>query len=453
MFSSLGAFPRAMRHVLGTTLVFRRIARVTYHRDLVMLTPDIRRQLASYSNPDLVGMDDALNKFKGSLWNPNLHGWHGVNSTDATIKNYIQELGNLGVAISLVNDAKVLSLFSNTNARIYQAFLGIDHVITHAVACGNSINDAAGMPMSATWGSAYKAWMTAYVAGQNALITHTASVYSAAIPTSEPAYSQFIDSFNQKYGGAGSLTFPLPQIWPNSPLAMQKRDADCTPAQPTTASPTLATSSFGDTKRPTATPAAIHTSPTTTSTYTQSNQPQTASSTFATSSFGTSKNLTITPAASLPSSMTTSTHGTATTVDQDDRICNNEATGEVGPCDQVGGIMVGKKSSSATGGLPSAKAAPKGQDPQVCDHPSAAEAAGPCAQAAGIVNGTGPGTTTPTLTGSSAQSLFPSALTMVRGGPQGGVVPPVPSPDSDDSGSGPKHPCDPGSPLEILCGL
>lgn len=419
-----------------------------------MLTPNTRRQLASYSNPDLVGMDDELNKFKGSLWNQNLHGWHGVNSSDASVKEYIQELGNLGVAMSLVNDAKVLSLFSNTNARIYQAFLGIDDVITHAAACGNSINDAAGIPMSATWGSAYKAWMTAFIAGQNALITHTASIYSAAIPTSEPAYSQFIDSFNQRYGGAGSLTFPLPQIWPNSPLAMQKRDADCTPAQHTMASPTLATSSFGDTKRPTATPAAIHTSPTTTSTYTQTNQPTTASSTFATSSFGTSKDPTITPAASLPSSMITSTHGTATTVDQDDRICDNEATGEVGPCDQVGGIMIGRKSSSAAGRVtPSAKVAPKGQVPQNCDNPSAAEAAGPCAQAAGLVNGIERGTTTSTPMGSSTQSLLPSILTMRRGGPQGGLVPPAPSPDPGDSESSPKHPCDPGSPLEILCGL
>lgn len=419
-----------------------------------MLTPNTRRQLASYSNPDLVGMDDELNKFKGSLWNQNLHGWHGVNSTDATVKDYIQQLGYLGVAMSLVNDAKVLSLFSNTNARIYQAFLGIDHVITQAVACGNSINDAAGIPMSATWGSAYKAWITAYIAGQNALITHTASIYSAAIPTSEPVYSQFIDSFNQRYGGAGSLTFPLPQIWPNSPLAMQKRDADCTPAQPTTASPTLPTSSFGDTKKPTATPAAVHPSFTTTSTHTQTTQPTTASPIFATSSFGTSRKPTITPAASLPSSITTSTYGTATTVEQDDRICDNEATGEVGPCDQVGGIMIGRKSSSATGLVtPSVKVAPKGQDPQICDNPSTAEAAGPCAPAAGIVNGAGPGTSTSTPTGSSAQSLAPSVLTMRRGGPQGGVVPPAPSPDPGDSGSGPKYPCDPGSPLEILCAL
>ena len=429
-----------MRHMLRIPFLLRHVALVTHHPNLVMLTRNSRRQLASYRNPDLVGIDDALNKFKGSLWNRNLHGWRGVNSANAAVTDYIKELGNLAVAMSFVNDAKVLSLFSNTNARIYQAFLGIDQVISHGVACGKSINDAAGKPMSATWGSAYKAWMTTYIAGQNAMITQTASIYSAAIPTSEPVYSQFIDSFNQRYGAASSLTFPVPQIWPDSALTMQKRDADCTPAQPTTASPTFATSSFGDTKKPDI----IHLSSTT--------QPTTASPTFATSSFGNSEKPTITPAASLPSFMTTSTHAIATTVDQDDRICDNEATGEIGPCDQVGGIMIGKKSSS-TGPAPSAKVMPKEQAPQVCDHPSAAEA-GACAQAAGILNGTGSETMTPTPIGSSTRLPLPSTLRLEYEGPQGGVVvPPPPTQDSGGSGSGDQKRCDPGSPLELLCGL
>ena len=363
--------------------------------------------------------------------------------------------------MSFVNDAKVFSLFSSTNARIYQAFVGIDHIITHAAACGNPIKDAAGKPMSATWGSAYKAWMTTFVAGQNALVAHTASVYSAAIPTNDPAHGQFIDSFNQRYGAASSLTFPVPQIWPNSPLTMQKRDADCTPTQPITASPTFATSSPNNTQNPSSTLAvAIHPPSTPTPTNAKITQPTTASPTIATSSSSNSSKPKITPAASLSSSTTPSPPATATTPDQDDRICDNEATGKIGPCDQVGGIMIGHKSSS-TGPVPSAakaKPAPKGQDPQICENPSAAEA-GPCA-AAGIKNGTtGPGTTfkpNTTLTGSSSnQSPLPSVLTMQRGGPQGGVVvpPPTPAQDSGDSGSGDEKPCDPGSPLEFLCWL
>ena len=161
-----------MRHNLRMPFLLRHVAQVTYYPNLVTLTRKSLRQLASYSNPDLVGIDDALNKFKGSLWNRNLHGWRGVNSANAAVTDYIKELGNLAVPMSFVNDAKVLSLFSSTNARIYQAFLAIDQDITHAVACGNSISDAAGEPMSATWGSAYKAWMTAYVAvaGQGGVV-------------------------------------------------------------------------------------------------------------------------------------------------------------------------------------------------------------------------------------------------------------------------------------------
>ena len=425
-----------MRHISRVPLLLRHVALVTYHINLVMLTRKSRRQLASYTNPDLVGIDDALNKFKGSLWNRNLHGWRGVNTANAAVTDYMKELGNLAVAMSFVNDAKVLSLFSNTNARIYQAFLGIDQVITHAAACGHSINDAAGKPMSATWGSAYKAWMTTYIAGQNAMITYTASMYSAAIPTSEPAYSQFIDSFNQMYGAASSLTFPVPQIWPDTALTMQKRDADCTPVQSTSASPTFTASSFEDTEKPDA----MH--PTSSST-----QPTTASPTFTTSSLNKSRTPTITPAAVLPSSVTTtSTHALSTTVNQDDRICDNEATGEIGPCDQVGGIMIGKKSSSSGHVVPSAEVVPKNQEPHVCDYPSAAEA-GACAA---IANGTGPETMTPT---SSTHVPLPSTLKVEYGGPQGGLVVPPPTKDEGGEGDGDLKPCEPGSPLEILCAL
>ena len=362
------------------------------------------RQLASYDNPDLVGMDDRLNKLKGFLWNQNLRGWHGVDSTNATVANYIQKLGDLAVAMSVVNYPKVLSLFSSTNARIYQAFLGIDHVITRAAACGNPINHADGTSMSATWGSVYKAWITSYIAGQNALITHTAALYSAAIPTSDPAHGQFIDSFNQIHRGDSFLTFPVPQFWPNSPLAMQKRDADCTPAQPTTSSPTLAKSSFGNTRTPT-----------------------------------------ITPAASLPSSMTTmtSTYTTATTVFLDDRICDNEATGQVGPCDQVGGIMIGKKSSEATG-LPTSSAeapAPKAQDPQI----SSADIVSGTANTGIITAAAAPASTVPT-----SSSPIPSVFSMKFGGPQGGVGAPVPSQTPDPDEHSPTG-CEPGSPLEFLC--
>jgi len=65
--------------------------------------------------------------------------------------------------MSMVNDRKVFSLFSNTTARIYQAFLGIDNLIVQQAQCNNPFKDQAGTPMSATWATAYKAWMTDYM--------------------------------------------------------------------------------------------------------------------------------------------------------------------------------------------------------------------------------------------------------------------------------------------------
>ncbi len=83
----------------------------------------------------------------------------------------------------MVNDPKVFSLFSTTNARIYQVFLGIDNLITQRAQCKNAFRAKGWVPMAATWGSAYKAWMTDYITDQDALITRTTSIYSTAIPT------------------------------------------------------------------------------------------------------------------------------------------------------------------------------------------------------------------------------------------------------------------------------
>ena len=113
--------------------------------------------------------------------------------------------------------------------------------------------------------------------------------------------------------------------------------------------------------------------------------------------------------------------------------------------------MIGQKSSS-TGSVPSAEVVPKEQAPQVCDHPCGAKG-GACAQSRGIVNRTRSESITPALTGSSSRFPLPSTLRLEHGGPQGGVVPPPPTQDSGRSGSGDQKPCDPGSPLEVLCGL
>lgn len=166
---------------------------------------------------------------------------------------------------------QVSSLFEKTNARIYQAFKGIDNLISQDSACTQEFPysvvlygaEQTGAPTSGasevitptsttsthrdpateapgsaaspspTWASAYSKWILGKIASNNNLITSTASVYSAAIPTEwtsgmkSPskvisAYSEFISNFNDAYK-ISDLTFPTPTLWPDTPINIQKR--------------------------------------------------------------------------------------------------------------------------------------------------------------------------------------------------------------------------------------
>jgi len=201
-------------------------------------------------------------------------------------------------------------------------------------------------------------------AGQNALITKTASIYSAAIPTafnpslpqvalagaqSVRAYSTFISNFNQVYGGASALTFPVPTNWPNSGLLIQKRDAACTPAHSTTAPPTLIASSFGS-----------------------------------------SAILTITAAAVLPS--VTAPPAAQPPIISVIEICDDGA-GDIGPCGQIGGKSIGSRTITIT---PQPTQTPIIEVIPICDDGVDAPAA--CGQIGGIPIGSATLTITPTLT-------------------------------------------------------
>ena len=169
-----------------------------------------------------------------------------------SIPDLRQKLANFAVIMNMANNPKISSLFSATNARIYQAFQGIDALINNN--CG-TLKDSNNQPFAATWASAYSTWMTDKIAGQNQMITSTISVMSAAIPTANvagqnaqqaasiAAQSTFISNFNDAFP-INSLTFPAPGSWPNNPLVIQKRQA-CSLSQPSTnptASATDATS-------------------------------------------------------------------------------------------------------------------------------------------------------------------------------------------------------------------
>ncbi|KAL8788413.1 MAG: hypothetical protein Q9195_007292 [Heterodermia aff. obscurata] len=191
-------------------------------------------QLPSLTNPDFVGMDAALNRLKGSLWNPDLEG---SNLGCANSNACVQSLSNLAVIMAIANNDKVKELFSASNGRIYAAFKGIDNLITAQAACNNPIKGAEG-DLKATWADAYSVWMTDKVKSNNDLITKTAAKVSASISTDVNAapqnkkgqvqnWSKFVSNFNVAYTKVDSLTFPQPTVWPNNGLNIQKR-ADAT---------------------------------------------------------------------------------------------------------------------------------------------------------------------------------------------------------------------------------
>ncbi|KAK0515879.1 hypothetical protein JMJ35_001913 [Cladonia borealis] len=212
-------------------------------------------QLPSVTNPDFLGMDSALNRLKGALWNPDLTG---VSLSLANSNAAIQSLSNLAVVMDMANNEAISKLFSNTNARIFQAFQGIDLLISSPQGCSGSVDDQGSQPASNTWASAYSVWITGKVSSQNDMITKTASSISAAIATDAAQvkvnqagqvknWSKFVDNFNAAYN-VDALTFPQPDSWPQNAINIAKRQAAttaCTGAHSVNPSASVTASSTG----------------------------------------------------------------------------------------------------------------------------------------------------------------------------------------------------------------
>ena len=115
-------------------------------------------QLPSFKNPDFLGMDARLNGLKGALWNPGLNGAGNIPNGVPDIR---QKLANFAVIMDMANNPKISSLFSATNARIYQAFQGIDNLTNNNY---GTLKNSNNQPFAATWASAYSTWMTDKIA-------------------------------------------------------------------------------------------------------------------------------------------------------------------------------------------------------------------------------------------------------------------------------------------------
>ena len=123
-------------------------------------------------------MPNFADKFD-QLWNP---GLQGIRNHKGNPNAMLSLLGNIAVVMSMVQHPKIKKMFEDTNPRIYQAFQGIDALLTNQANCNQPITSAGGGgPLSATWAPAYSSWIANKVSGQNALIVSTASALGNSI--------------------------------------------------------------------------------------------------------------------------------------------------------------------------------------------------------------------------------------------------------------------------------
>lgn len=237
------------------------------------------------------------------------------------IRAYIQSLFNMALIMSIENDNKVKELFQSTNNRIYNAFRGIDTLITQKENCGDPIKDAANNPMAATWGEAYTKYIEQKIATQNDLVAQTAREFIAAVPTdvAQPQaqnqaqaninnWSTQMSSFNAKFPLA-SMTFPAPGAYAGDPLNIQKRDGVCSLQKSFLSTPGSATISL--TSSPSVGSKTGH----------PTNTAQRASSASVGGSGSTPSTASITPAPSKNSATVSTSSGSAATAADDSPLC------------------------------------------------------------------------------------------------------------------------------------
>lgn len=149
----------------------------------------------------------------------------------------LEAVASITAIMIMLNRPYITQLFHNTNDRIYRAFAGIDSIINEAANPCNSLSpylDHNSQKMSATWASAYKAWITGKIILQNAFVASTVAIYSSQVPTMIapnvpmndhgriPGFSTWMSNWNHNHG-LHALTFPSISTWPEGSLNIQKR--------------------------------------------------------------------------------------------------------------------------------------------------------------------------------------------------------------------------------------
>ena len=232
-----------------------------------------------------IGLEQSVNGIKGFIFG------QGLGTDAAYLKyrasSYMGQIGALQDAImtfSISNDPVVTPMFDVTNNRIYQAFLGVDGLITK-----NKLTHKDGTAIEANWGESFKTWLTGYlgtIAGDawtwaSALQPKLVSQITAdntLDATTKATYLRLLNNIQSSSGwGQSQFTFNFDLSWTQASLILRdliERDNSC-PAGTGTASAVQATGtpSVSVSSNPASSPASISNAGTTKSPSTPATTP------------------------------------------------------------------------------------------------------------------------------------------------------------------------------------
>ena len=106
-----------------------------------------------------IALEQSVNGIKGYIFGQGLGtNQYYIKNRANSFQNQVGALQDACMAFAVLSQPEVKALYDVTNNRMYQAFLGVDALITN-----NALKDSSGAPLQANWGSSFKSWMTDYL--------------------------------------------------------------------------------------------------------------------------------------------------------------------------------------------------------------------------------------------------------------------------------------------------
>ena len=200
-----------------------------------------------------IGLEQSVNGIKGFIFGKGLgtNPFYIKNRAN-TFQNQVGALQDACMAFAILSQSEVKALYDLTNNRMYQAFLGVDALITNY-----ALQDSNGAPLQANWGSSFKTWMTSYlesISGDawswaEALLsqlqedTNNDATLSSDQKASQQTQLSWIE--NSPLWGEEQFTLGFDLSWTTGTLALRslmERDGSC-PLSPASAITTQVSSS------------------------------------------------------------------------------------------------------------------------------------------------------------------------------------------------------------------